>query len=243
MLPSPSNALTSHSGSVRHLSKFLMEMNRLMKVSIPGSRHRSRNLVGKAHRRGALTEKPVQQVWESDPLRRRESRLAPSRGACVCTFAVEAALWSMPPSLLPPASVGHLLRRYTICRVLDLSLLCSARLFAFVKVPAIQWLNLTWIRATIDGIVVIQFLLAAQNLMKGRHKRLGQSEDSHSQLSSRRSLQSCGNSQKKAITGLIWLQIIMAVMLFAPPGLSIFGRRKLFGFSSPCCRLSSRSIS
>jgi hypothetical protein len=38
--------------------------------------------------------------------------------------------------------------------------------------------------------------------------------------------------RKKAITGLIWLQIITAAMLFAPPGLSISGRRGLFGFSS-----------
>jgi hypothetical protein len=47
---------------------------------------------------------------------------------------------------------------------LDLSLLCSARFFALVAVPAIQWLNLTRIRAAIDGIVAIEFLLAAQNI-------------------------------------------------------------------------------
>jgi hypothetical protein len=47
---------------------------------------------------------------------------------------------------------------------LDLSLLCPARIFAFVEARAIRWLNLTWIRATIDGIVAIQFLLAAQNV-------------------------------------------------------------------------------
>jgi hypothetical protein len=37
-----------------------------------------------------------------------------------------------------------------------------ARFFAFVEVPAIQWLSLTWIRAAIDRIVAIESLLAAQ---------------------------------------------------------------------------------
>ena len=36
---------------------------------------------------------------------------------------------------------------------LDLSLLCSARIFAFVEERAIRWLNLTWTRAAIDGII------------------------------------------------------------------------------------------
>ena len=38
---------------------------------------------------------------------------------------------------------------------LDLSLLCSARIFAFVEERAIRWLNLTWTRAAIDGIIAV----------------------------------------------------------------------------------------
>jgi hypothetical protein len=45
---------------------------------------------------------------------------------------------------------------------------------------------------------------------------------------------------KKAITGLIWFQIIMAVMLFAPAWTLHFWEAWVFGFSSRCCRLSSR---
>jgi hypothetical protein len=33
-----------------------------------------------------------------------------------------------------------------------------------VEVPALRWLNITWIRAAIDGIIAIEFLLAAQNI-------------------------------------------------------------------------------
>jgi hypothetical protein len=62
---------------------------------------------------------------------------------------------------------------------LDLSLLCSARFFAVVEVLAIQWLNLTWIRAAIDGIVVIQFLLAASKDAEKTAWRLGEFEDNH----------------------------------------------------------------
>jgi hypothetical protein len=56
-------------------------------------------------------------------------------------------------------------------------------------VLAIRCLNPTWMRAAIDGIIAVQFLLAAaQNIDEETAYGLGQSEDSLSYLSSRRSL-------------------------------------------------------
>jgi hypothetical protein len=94
---------------------------------------------------------------------RREIWLGQSRGACVARWQLSPRYDTNHLCFTGVRSACPVAMLFVTC--LDLSLLCPpARIFAFVEARAIRWLNLTWIRATIDGIVAIQFLLAAQNV-------------------------------------------------------------------------------
>ena len=92
------------------------------------------------------------------PVHRREIRLGPSRGACVARC--QQSRCGCQPSLLPPGCVAHAPWLCYLSRAWTYLYLFRAELCVRGSARH-QWLNLTWIRAAIDGIVAIQFLLAA----------------------------------------------------------------------------------
>jgi hypothetical protein len=71
------------------------------------------------------------------PVHRREIWLGQSRGTCVVCWQ-QSPRYGCQPSLLPPGCVAHAPWAMLFVACLDLSLLCSARFFAFVEVPALQ---------------------------------------------------------------------------------------------------------